>query len=298
MDFDQIATFLEAAKHSSFSRAAVTRCRTPPAISAQMRSRAAEVGGKLFDRSGGKITLTQAGKYFVTFAEQVMALRKQTIDHICELEQTPGGEVVIAANEATFLYVLPGVFSQFKKLYPKVGIVVSRAERARILESVLDNSVDFGVVSMPIRDERITAVKIHEDELLAVIPKGHALSQYKSVSAAQLADFPLLMPKSGNSRDTIDKLFASQQLRPQISMEVDSSELLKHFVAAGLGVSFITRSSAMEEIKSGALQVVPLAGQPIRRDLALIHRKDKSLSRAATAFIDIAVKYKPAPGRY
>ena len=292
MDFDQIATFLEAAKYSSFSRAAEKRFRTQPAISAQMRSLEEEVGGKLFDRSGGKINLTQAGKYFVTFAEQVMALRKQTIDHISELEQTPGGEIIIAANEATFLYVLPGVFAQFKKRYPKVGIIVSRGERARILESVLENSVDFGVVSMPVRDDRLAATKIHEDELLTVVPKGHELAQYKSVSAAQLAQFPLLMPKAGNSREIIDRLFTSQQLRPQISMEVDSSELLKHFVSAGLGISFITRSSALEEIKSGALHVVPLAGQPIRRDLALVHRKDKSLNRAAEAFIDIAVKFK------
>jgi len=75
-------------------------------------------------------------------------------------------------------------------------------------------------------------------------------------------------------------------------MELDSSELLKRFVAAGVGVGFIARSNVEQEIKDGTLTAIPLSDATVRRDMALVFRKDKALSRAALAFIDIAVKIK------
>jgi DNA-binding transcriptional LysR family regulator len=77
-------------------------------------------------------------------------------------------------------------------------------------------------------------------------------------------------------------------------MEVDSSELLKRFVAADVGVGFIARSNVLEDVQAKVLATVSLAETHIRRDLALVFRKDKALSRAALAFIDIAVKIKTA----
>ena len=77
-------------------------------------------------------------------------------------------------------------------------------------------------------------------------------------------------------------------------MELDSSELLKRFVAAGAGVGFIARSNVAEDILAKALVAVPIEDAKIRRDLALVFRKDKALSRAALAFIDITVKIKGA----
>jgi DNA-binding transcriptional LysR family regulator len=75
-------------------------------------------------------------------------------------------------------------------------------------------------------------------------------------------------------------------------MELDSSELLKRFVAADVGVGFIARSNVSEDVRAGALAAIPIADASIRRDLALVYRKDKALSRAAVRFIDIAVKIK------
>jgi LysR family transcriptional regulator, low CO2-responsive transcriptional regulator len=289
MDFDHLATFLEVVKHSSFSRAAEKRFRTQPAISAQIRALEEEVGAKLLDRSGGKVSLTQEGKIFQVFADEVLQKRKLIVEQIADAGKTPGGEIVIAANEATFMHVLPKVLSVFKQRHPKVGVGIRRAERTRIVDMLMDNAADFGVVSMPVRDPRLSVHKIHEDELTVLLPPRHPLAEYKSLTATQLAQYPLLLPKSGNTREAIDAMFAAKQLRPEISMELDSSELLKHFVAAGLGVSFIARSNAIEEEKAGTLRVVRLAEDEIRRDLALVYRKDKQLSRAAEAFIEIAV---------
>jgi len=294
MDFDQLETFLEVARHASFSRAAEKRFRTQPAISSQIRALEEEVGAKLFDRSGGKVALTAAGKVFQKYSEEALEARKNIINAMAEMERVPRGEIVVGANEGTFLHILPEVFAEFKKLYPNVAVQVSRLERAKILESVIDNSVDFGVVSTPVDDKRLTVVAIHRDELVIIVPPGHPLSRMKEVGISEVVRFPLLLPKIGRTRDALESLFDERHLKPRIAMELDSSELLKRFVAADVGVGFIARSNAIEDIKAGTLKAIPMADASIRRELALVFRKDKALSRAALAFIDIAVKLKPA----
>lgn len=294
MDFDQLETFLEVARHSSFSRAAERRFRTQPAISSQIRALEEEVGAKLFDRSGGKVALTGAGKVFQEYAEQTLQARKTMLVTVAEMERVPRGEIVVGANEATCLHILPEVFAEFKKQYPEVGVQISRLERAKILESIIDNSVDFGIVSTPVEDKRLTVVNIHRDELVIIVPPGHPLSRRKQASVAEVAEFPLLLPKVGRTRDALESLFDDRRLKPKIAMELDSSELLKRFVAANVGVGFIARSNVMEDVKAGVLAAVPMADAAIRRDLALVFRKDKALSRAALAFIEIAVKIKQA----
>src|SRR5256714_5072816 len=231
MDFDQLNAFIEVARHNSFSRAAEKCFRTQPAISSQIRAMEEEVGAKLFDRSGGKVSLTAAGKLFQKYAEEMLEGKRRIIAAVAEIERVPRGEIVVGANEATCLHVLPEVFAEFKKLYPNVGVHISRLERAKILECVIDNSVDFGVVSTPVDDKRLTVVNIHRDELVVIAMPGHPLSRMKEAAIADVVRFPLLLPKIGRTRDAIEDLFHERHLKPKISMELDSSELLKRFVA-------------------------------------------------------------------
>jgi LysR family transcriptional regulator, low CO2-responsive transcriptional regulator len=294
MDFDQLETFLEVARHSSFSRAAEKRFRTQPAISSQIRALEDEIGAKLFDRSGGKVAMTGAGKLFQRYAEEALETRRTTITAIAEMERVPRGEIIVGANEATCLHILPEVFALFKKEYPDVGVSINRAERARILDFIIDNTVDFAVVSLPVKDNRLTVVPIHRDELVIVAPPNHPLARKKEASASDLVEFPLLLPKIGRTRDAIENMFHERRLKPNVSMELDSSELMKRFVAAGVGVGLIARSNIADEVRARTLVAIPLTDTHIRRDLALVFRKDKALSRAALAFIDITVKLKPA----
>jgi LysR family transcriptional regulator, low CO2-responsive transcriptional regulator len=294
MDFDQLETFLEVARLSSFSRAAEKRFRTQPAISSQVRALEEEVGARLFDRSGGKVALTTAGKIFQKYAEETMESRKTVLTAIAEAERVPRGEIVVGANEGTCLHILPEVFAQFKKEHPTVAVSIKRSDYARILESIIDNSVDFGVVSLPVTDNRLTVVLIHRDELVIIVSPQHPLAKLRSANVCDAAKFPLLVPKAGHTRDALENLFYERKLKPQYSMELDSSELLKRFVAADVGVGFIARSNVLEDVRAGALAVVRMADAQIRRDLALVFRKDKALSRAALAFIDTTVKIKSA----
>src|SRR5580765_2940365 len=170
MDFEQLETFLEVARHSSFSRAAEKRFRTQPAISSQIRALEEEVGAKLLDRSGGKVSITASGKLFLKFAEETLDARKAAMIAIAETERVPRGEIVVGANEGTCLHILPEVFAHFKKQYPDVSVNIKRADYSKVLESVIDNSVDFGVVSLPVTDTRLTVVPIHRDELVIITP--------------------------------------------------------------------------------------------------------------------------------
>jgi DNA-binding transcriptional LysR family regulator len=294
MDFDQLETFLEVARLSSFSRAAEKRFRTQPAISSQIRSLEEEIGAKLLDRSGGKVSITASGKLFQKYAEETLDARRAVLLAIAETERVPRGEIIVGANEGTCLHILPEVFAEFKKQYPDVAVNIKRSDYAKILESVIDNSVDFGVISLPVTDARLTVVTIHRDELVVIAPKHHPLAKMKSATVADVAKFPLVMPKVGHTRDGLDALFHERKLKPRYAMELDSSELLKRFVVADVGVGFIARSNVEEDVRANVLSAIQLSDSQIRRDLALVFRKDKALSRAALAFIEIAVKIKAA----
>ena len=289
MDFDQLHTFLEIVKLKSFSKAAQTCYRTQPAISAQVRQLEQELRTELFERFGSRISLTIAGRIFADYAEQMLELLKRAKDAIAELEQNPRGELVIAANEATCIYVLPKVFSQFRQLFPAVQVQVDRSYGSRVVEAVMDNSADFGLTQLPVEEKRLQVVSIHHDEIRLIVPVRHRLADKKTVSPQDLVEDFLLLPKQGKTRTRLNEWLEIVEDQIQVSMELDSTEMMKRFVMAGLGLSFLVLSNCREEIAAGKLRAIPLAPEPMIRRLGLIYRKDKALSKAALGFIHVVL---------
>jgi len=287
MDLDQLHTFLEIVRLKSFSKAAITCFRTQPAISAQVRQLEQELNTALFERLGTRIALTTAGKILAEHAEQILDLRRRAQDTINELERVPRGELVIGANEATCIYVLPGVFSRFKEMFPNVQILVDRSYGARVVEAVLDNLADFGICQLPIQERKLQVVRIYTDEIKLLCRPDHPLARKESVRAEDIKDFPLLLPKSGTTRARIYAWLEVVEEDINISMELDSTEMIKRFVLAGLGASFMAVSHCREEMDSGKLTMVSLAPDPMVRRLGLIYRRDKALSKAALGFIQV-----------
>src|SRR5581483_10484657 len=289
MDFDQLHTFLEIVRLKSFSKAAQTCYRTQPAISAQVRQLEQELRAELFERFGSRISLTTAGRIFAEYAEQMLDLLRRAKDSIAELEQNPRGEIVIAANEATCIYVLPRVFSRFRELFPGVQLQVDRSYGSRVVEAVMENSADFGLTQLPVPEKRLQVVSIHSDEIRLIIPSDHPLADRESVRAQELVEFPLLLPKSGTTRSRLNDWLELVEQDIRISMELDSTEMMKRFAMAGLGLTFLALSNCMEEIATGKLKSVSLAPEPMIRRLGLIYRKDKALSKAALGFIQVVL---------
>jgi len=289
MDFDQLHTFLEIVRLKSFSKAAQTCYRTQPAISAQVRQLEQELRAELFERFGSRISLTTAGRIFAEYAEQMLDLRRRAQDAIAELESTPRGELVIAANEATCIYVLPTVFSQYRQLFPAVQLQVDRSYAARVVEAVMDNSADFGLTQLPVEEKRLQVVPIYRDEIRLIVPAGHALAGKRSVTPEDLQDQYLLLPTQGKTRARLNQWLEPVEDEIRVSMELDSTEMMKRFVMAGLGLSFLAVSNCYEEVAARRLRAIPLAPEPMVRRLGLIYRKDKALSKAALGFIQVVL---------
>ncbi len=296
MDFDQLRIFLEIVRLGSFSRAAESCFRSQPAVSAQIRQMEEELGTKLFDRVASRVQLTAAGKRFSEYARDMLELRRRASQEMAEMNTVPRGELVIGANEATCLYILPGVFAEFKKTYPEVQISIFRTHGAAVVQRVLENALDFGIAQLPLQDRRLERVSIHTDELCLVLPPSHPLARSGPVEPEALAPFPLLLPKSGRTRSLLDEYLFPVRERMLISMELESSEMIKRFVQAGLGISFIARTYAQADARAGSLKLVSLRGRPSIQ-LGLIYRKDKPLSRAALAFIEVATHHTAAKAR-
>jgi len=274
----------------SFSKAAQSCFRTQPAVSAQVRQLEQDLNAPLFERLGTKIALTAAGKIFADYAEQILELRRRAQDSINELERIPRGELLIAANEATCIYVLPRVFSEFKKLFPNVQVHVDRSYGSRVVDAVVDNQSDFGITQLPVKEKRLQVVKIHSDEIQVIVPMAHPLASKRQVLPSDLIGMPLLMPKSGTTRSRLNAWMEHVEDDISTSMELDSTEMMKRFVLAGLGISFVAAAHCREEVASGRLAAVPLGPDPMVRTVGLIYRRDKALSKAALGFIEVVLE--------
>jgi DNA-binding transcriptional LysR family regulator len=289
MDLDQLHTFLEIVRLKSFSKAAQSCFRTQPAVSAQVRQLEQDLNASLFERLGTKIALTPAGRIFAEYAEQILELRRRAQNTINELERVPRGELLIAANEATCIYVLPGVFSEFKKRFPNVQVLVDRSYGSRVVEAVVDNQADFGITQLPVKEKRLQVNKIHSDEIKLIAPPSHSLAERRQVLAVELLGQPLLLPKTGTTRARLNAWLELVEDEIQVSMELDSTEMIKRFVMAGLGVGFLAATFCREEVASGRLAAISLGPEPMIRTVGLIYRRDKALSKAALGFIEVAL---------
>lgn len=285
MDFDQLVTFLEVAKLGSFSRAGQKVFRSQSAVSAQIRQLEQEYGDKLLDRSGKTVRLTPAGRVLFAYAERMQKLREESLLAVADQGVTPRGTLTIGANEATCLYVLPKVFAEYCRMYPEVQIHIYRNFSYKIIEKLENGMIDVGIVTLPIKSPSLKIHSIFRDQLMLMVPPSNSLSAKKSVTIEEIAKQPLLFPKTGYTRQLMDKLFRSYNSQLQVRMELPSVGMIKRFVAAGLGVSLISASFAQDEVRAGQVVLIPIHGVELWRELGLVYRRDRTQTRSTATFI-------------
>ncbi len=285
MDFDQLTTFIEVAKLGSFSRAGQKVFRSQSAVSAQIRQLEQEYGEKLLDRAGKSVRLTPAGQALFEYAGRLLALRSESLSAVADQSSTPRGVLVIGANEATCLYVLPAVFAEYHRLYPAVQISVYRNFSRKILQRVEDGSIDVGIVTLPVKSPSLKVFSIFRDRIMLMVSSQNPLARHKTVRLSEVAEQPLIFPKTGFTRQLLDKHFRPYRSRLRVSMELPSVGMIKCFVAAGLGVSLISASFARDEVRAGEVKLIALQDVDLWRELGLVYRRNRSLPRTATAFI-------------
>jgi DNA-binding transcriptional LysR family regulator len=287
MDFDQLITFLEVARQGSFSRAGEKVFRSQSAVSAQIRQLEQEYGDRLLDRSGKTVKLTPAGQIFYEYAERLKNLRDESLVAVADHSTTPRGTLRVGANEATCLYVLPEVFAEYCRRYPPVQISIYRNFTYKIVEKLENGQVEVGVVTLPVQSPSLKIHPIFRDKLMLMVSPKHPLAKQKTVSVSEIVKYPLLLPKTGHSRRLMDKLFRPYSTDLQVRMELPSIGMIKSFVAADLGVSLISGSFARDEVEAGRVKLIDLGDTEMFRELGLAYRRDRTLSVATTAFINL-----------
>ncbi len=285
MDFDHLITFLEIAKQGSFSRAGQKLYRSQPAVSAQIRQLEQEYGQKLFDRVGKSVRLTVAGETLLEYANRLLTLRNESLRAVADQATSPRGTLAVGANEATCLYVLPDIFAEYSRRYPSVQISIYRNFSHKVLEKVEDGTVDVGIVTMPVRSPSLKVHPIFRDRLMLMVAPSNPLASLKSARTADIAGQPLIFPKTGFTRQVLDKQFRPYRSHLRIAMELASVGMIKKFVAAGLGVSLISESFAQDEVRAGQVKLIPVSDMEISRELGIVYRRDRTLPRSAAAFV-------------
>src|SRR5216684_4088936 len=269
MDFDQLTTFVFVAKLKSFSRAGQKVFRSQSAVSAQIRQLEQAYKARLLDRSAKSVELTPAGEVLFEYAEKLLRMRDESIQVVADRGNVVQGPIVFGANEATCLYLLPNIFAEFQRRYPLVHISIYRNFSHKILQRVEDGSIDVGIVTLPVKAPNLKVHHIYRDRLRFMVSA--------KITLAEVAGQPLIFPRTGFTRQVLDKLFRPYRSRLHVTMELPSIGMIKRFVAADAGVSFISESFARDQVKAGEVKLLTVEGVDLRRELGLIYRRDRSL---------------------
>jgi len=296
MDFDQLLTFVYVAKLKSFSRAGQKVFRSQSAVSAQIRQLEQAYRAKLLDRSAKSVELTPAGEVLFEYAEKLLRLRHESVQLVADRGHVVQGPVVFGANEATCLYLLPDIFAEFQRKYPQVHISIYRNFSHKILQRVEDGSVDVGIVTLPLKSANLKVHHIYKDRLRLLVSAKNPLAGRAKVTLEEVASQPLIFPRTGYTRQVLDKLFRPYRARVHVAMELPSIGMIKCFVGADAGVSFISESFAKDQVKAGEVKLLTVEDVDLWRELGLVYRRDRSLPRAAQALITLIREHKNLSG--
>lgn len=296
MELWQLEVFMAVAEEKSFSRAGHRLGRTQPAISSAIKLLEVELGEPLFDRMRKTVRLTGAGELLTDYAKRLLRLREEATIAVGELRGLSRGKLRLGANETTCLYVLPEVLASFRQAYPHVQVDIHRAITRSITERILEGTLDFGIVTLPIKHARLETLTIHSDEMALIVSPAHALASKRSVKMSDLENEPFILHKIGTTtRERLVKHFNDGGVKLKVTMELASIETIKRFVAIGMGISIVPRLCIAREVKDGSLQALTIRDARFKRKLGLIYNKDRYQSQAARAFLAlISEKQQPA----
>ena len=296
MDLGELEVFLTVTREGRFSRAAEKMHRTQSAVSQTIRKLEGELGEPLFDRSSREGALTDSGRVLQEYAERLLNLRAGAHQALKELREVQRGQLVIAANEFTALYLLP-VLGNFRRLHPTIKITVLRSLGSRIGDQVLRHTADIGVLSFDPQEALLSSVVVYSDELAFVVPPSHPLAALKEISIKQLgAETFIAHNVPSPYRDKVIDSFRKYKTPLHMDVELPTLQAIKRFVQMGNGVAFVPHISAESEIASGELVRIPVRELDLNRKLRLVYSKKANLSHATQAFLRVAEAYATERG--
>src|SRR6266540_2795564 len=262
----QVEAFVETAGAGSISRAAQRLHVTQPALTARVLRLEESLGAQLFVRGRTGTRLTDAGRMLVPYAERALAALNQGREAVAEVTRGSAGQLTIGAAPAVSSYVLPAVLRKFQALHPRVQLSVRSGHSEEILELVLREEVEIGLMR-PLRHPDLEVRPLYADELVLVVSPSHALASGGQIEMAELAtEHLILFDCTSSYHELTSSILREAGIRPRGLIEVDNVDAAKRMVEEGLGAALLPRTSVSDGLQEGRLAVVAITDMaPVRR---------------------------------
>ncbi|WP_289141398.1 LysR family transcriptional regulator [uncultured Brevibacillus sp.] len=289
MELRQLEFFIAVCEEMHFSRAAEKLCTSQSNLSQQIKFLESELGVPLFDRLGKRIGLTEAGKVLLEQSRHVFSHLDYARSVIAELQNVQSGSLSIGVLPGDADLMFNALLIEFHRTYPKLSLSV--IESTKILEQIIEGTIDIGVTTMPVTDERMTVIPLFHEEFALAISAGHSLATEKAVPFSRLKDLKLLMfPPDHQVRQLISQYCLQEGFRLQPHIETTTLSSLLSLVEQGIGVCVLPRL-LLENLGDKEIAIVSLLNPTPSQDICLVYRSDKYLGYAAKAFIDTLETY-------
>jgi DNA-binding transcriptional LysR family regulator len=288
IDLSQLRVFHAVCQQRSFTRAAEAVHLTQPGVSKHIRQVEEYFGVSMFDRLGKKVALTEAGEVLYEATQGIMDAVSTAEQRIADLKGLRGGRLALGASFPIGVYVLPAKLAAFRRRHAAVEVVLDISLSEKIATKVLANKLEIGLVTHKAMDARLVSKEFLSDELLAIAPSGHPWAKKRRIGIEELAREKVILAAQGaGTRAVLEERLAEQGVTLGKVFEFGNLEGVKRAVEAGLGVSVQARSGVERELAAGFLCGVRVTGIDSRIAYYYLRRKDKHLSNAAKAFVEM-----------
>jgi len=281
MELRHLAYFVAVAERLNFSRAAEALHVAQPAISQQIHSLEKELGEPLFQRSGKRVQLTEAGQALLPHARQILSAVEAARNEILERGKLLKGTARLGAPPTVSANILPARLTAFEKNYPGLDVRLREAGTDTLLKLLEQGGLDLAIISVEVLPATVEWKFFSEENYIVAVGLDNPLCQKGSVAMAELADESfILFPEGYQLREVTLQACRTAGFEPHIALDGGSMQSAIQFVAAGLGVAVVP-----ELALAHATGICPLtiSDQTLKRSLGLVWSKGQYLSPAARA---------------
>ena len=271
---DHLRAFAEVVAQASFTRAAKRLNLAQPTVSLQIRELETRLGVRLIDRLGKRAFATAAGRELLEHARRIAEENDRLIAAMRRHRDGWLGQVRIGASTTALIYHLPPVLTDLRRHYPNIELVVTTGTTTGVIERILRNEIDLGIVSLPVAERLLDTVLLLKEPLVAIFSK-RVTDLPARVTPQYLLLQPLLLEFArAQVRALIIDWLSKGSPDPRPAMELDNIEAVKRMVASGLGTSIVPEAAVSEADRRAGIVTRPLK-PALTRTLALVQRRDK-----------------------
>ncbi|MXN78904.1 LysR family transcriptional regulator [Burkholderia sp. 4701] len=289
MNFTHLAAFYAVVETGSVTAASERLHVSQPALTREIRELEERLGVTLFDRMPRGMRPTEAGRLLADYAAQIFSLADVAEAAVGEFAGLTRGQLGIGSSRTIGVYLLPAVLNEFRARYPGITVDLRISNSENIENAVLANERQIGMIEGPCDDTAFDAAVIGRDALIAVAAPAHPLARKRQLTADAIGKAELVMREPGSgTRTVVEQAYAQRGVTLEPKLSVGSAEAIKQLVRLGNAIAWVSRSTVIEELASGALVQLPVKDLKIERNLCMIWRKGGSLSPSAHAFRALA----------